>query len=223
VSWDATIMINDGEVVAIQAALQRLALQNTPPQKNLIVLTDSRAAIQAISSPESQNSIIAEIRTLVHGIQRNCEVMFLWIPSLCDLLGNDKTDELAKAGASMKQPVNKIPLHTVKAHLAVSVKEKSRKELTTAGRGKKWPKARAQEEKRSVATAQFRLDTGHDLLGCYLQRVNITKDSKCTLCNQVISDSSHLFRCSAIKSDIDNLPAQLSVQEKEAHIYWLMP
>jgi hypothetical protein len=42
----------DGEVVAIQAALRRLALQNPPPQKNLLVLTDSMAAIQAISSPE---------------------------------------------------------------------------------------------------------------------------------------------------------------------------
>jgi hypothetical protein len=122
----------------------------------------------------------------------------------------------------MKQPVTKIPLHTVKAHLAASVKEKTRKEWTTAGRGKKWTKAQAKEEKRSVATAQFRLDTGHDLLGCHLKRFNITKDNKCTLCSQVKSDRTHLFRCSAIKSDIDNLPAQLSVQEKKAHLYWLM-
>jgi hypothetical protein len=143
------------------------------------------------------------------------KVMFQWIPSHCDLPGNDKADELAKAGASMKQPVTKIPLHTVKAHLAASVKEKTRKEWTTVGRGKKWPKAQAKEEKRSEATAQFRLDTGHDLLGCHLKRFNITKDNKCTLCNQLKSDRSHLFRCSAIKSDIDN-------QEKEAHLYWFM-
>jgi hypothetical protein len=63
----------DGEVVAIQAALQKLALQNPPPQKNLVVLTDSMAAIQAVLSPESLNSIIVKIRTLVHGIQRNNE------------------------------------------------------------------------------------------------------------------------------------------------------
>jgi ribonuclease HI len=139
----------DGEVAAIQAARQRLALQNPPSQKYLVVLTDSIAAIQAISSPESQNSTIAEIRTLVHDMQRNCEVMFQWIPSHCDLPGNDKTDDLAKAGASMKQPVTKIPLHRVRTHLAASVKEKMRKEWTTAGRGKKWPKAQAKEEKRS--------------------------------------------------------------------------
>jgi hypothetical protein len=83
------------------------------------------AAIQAISSLESQNSTIAEIRTLVHNIQRNCEVMFQWIPPHCDLPGNDKADELAKAGASMKQLVIKIPLHTVKAYLAASVKARS--------------------------------------------------------------------------------------------------
>jgi ribonuclease HI len=201
----------DGEVVAIQAALQRLALQNPTPQKNLVVLPDSMATIQAISSPESQNSTIAEIRTLVHGIQINCEVMFQWIPSHCDLPGNDKADELAKAGASMKQPVTKIPLQTM-----------GRKEWTTARRGKKWPKAQAKEEKILVTTAQFRLDTGHDLLGCHLKRFNFTKDNKCTLCNPVKSDRSHLFRCSAIKSDTDNLSAQLFVQEKEAHLYWLM-
>jgi ribonuclease HI len=118
----------DGEVIAIEAALRRLALQNPPPQKNLVVPTDSMAAIQAISSPESQNSTIVEIRTLVHGLQRNYEVMFQWIPSHCDLPGNDKANELAKAGASMKQPTTRIPLHTVKAHLAASVKEKTIKE-----------------------------------------------------------------------------------------------
>jgi hypothetical protein len=122
----------------------------------------------------------------------------------------------------MKQPVTRIPLHTVKAHLPASVKEKTRKEWNTAGRGKKWPKAQAKEEKRSVATAQFQLDTDHDLLGCHLQRFSITKDNKCIVCNQAKSDRSYLFRCSAIKSDIDNPPAQLFMQEKEAHVYWLM-
>jgi hypothetical protein len=122
----------------------------------------------------------------------------------------------------MKQPVTGIPLHTVKAHLAASVKEKTRKEWTTAGWGKKWLKAQAKEEKRSVTTAQFWLDTRHDILGCHLKCFNITKDNKCTLCNQVKSHRSHLFRCSAIKSDIDNLPKQLSVQEKEEHLYWLI-
>jgi hypothetical protein len=61
--------------------------------------------------------------------------MFQWIPSHCDLPGNDKADELAKAWVSMKQPVTKIPLHTVKAYLAASVKEKTRKEWTTVGWG----------------------------------------------------------------------------------------
>jgi hypothetical protein len=111
----------------------------------------------------------------VHGLQGNCEVMFQWIPSHCDLPGNDNADELAKAGASMKQPVTRIPLHTVKAHLAASVKEKTSKEWTTEGRGKKWSTVQAKEEKGSVATAQFWLDTGHDLLGCHLKYFNITK------------------------------------------------
>jgi hypothetical protein len=47
----------------------------------------------------------------------------------------------------MEQPVIRIPLHAVKAHLAASVKEKTRKEWTTAGQGKKWPKAQAKEDK----------------------------------------------------------------------------
>jgi hypothetical protein len=136
--------------VAIQAALQGLALQNPRPQKNIVVLIDSMAAIQAISSPESQTSTIVEIRTLVHGIQSNCEVMVQWIPSHCDLPGNDKANELAKAGASMKQPETRIQLHTVKAHLSASFKKSTRKEWTTAGRGTKWPKVQAKEEKRSA-------------------------------------------------------------------------
>jgi hypothetical protein len=44
---------------------------------------------------------------------------------------NDNANELAKAGDSMKQPVIRIMLHTVKAHIAASVSnEKMRKEWT---------------------------------------------------------------------------------------------
>jgi hypothetical protein len=72
----------------------------------------------------------------------------------------------------MKQPVTRIPLHTFKAHLAASVKEKTWKEWTTAGQRKKLPSEQANEEIRSVATTQFRLETGHDLLGCHLKCFN---------------------------------------------------
>jgi ribonuclease HI len=92
----------DGEVIATQAALWILdgsIPESTTTKKSTCLLTYSMAAIQAISSPESQNSTIVEIKPLVHGLQRNCEVMFQWIPSHCDLPGNDKADELAKAEA----------------------------------------------------------------------------------------------------------------------------
>ena len=59
------------------------------------------------------------------------------------------------------------------------------------------------------------------VLGKHLHRLNITKDDKCKFCKKVLN-RSHLFRCGELKSHIDNLPAQMAVHEKEAHLYWLM-
>jgi ribonuclease HI len=47
---------------------------------------------------------------------KKCEIMFQWISPHFDLPENDKADEPAKADASIKQPVTRVPLHKVKAN-----------------------------------------------------------------------------------------------------------
>ena len=59
-----------------------------------------------------------------------------------------------------------------------------RKAWKTEARGKNWPSLQTKVEKRSVEVAKFRLDTGHDLLGKHLHRLNITKDDKCKFCKK---------------------------------------
>jgi hypothetical protein len=49
---------------------------------------------------------------------------------------------------------------------------------------------------RSVATAQFRLRTGHDVLQHHLSRFNTTDDpATCRLCTNGVQDRAHLFEC----------------------------
>ena len=217
----------DGEVAAIYAALKELVL-NEPLYEmidKIVILSDCRSALQAISSPQAGNGTVVDIRTLIHGLQecikKKKTLVLQWVPSHCDLPGNEKADELAKLGATKDQPNNRIPLHTVKTHLSARTRDQIRKAWKTEGRGKNWPPLQTKMEKRSVEVAKFRLDTGHDLLGKHLHRLNITKDDKCKFCKKVLN-RSHLFRCGELKNHIDNLPAQMDVHEKEAHLYWLM-
>jgi hypothetical protein len=79
----------------------------------------------------------------------------------------------------------------------------------------------AQNKKAEVAS--FRLNTGHDLLGKHLKRINIVDSDICKLCNTGIQDRVHLRSCSALQdklSDIDNFE-NMTKAEKESVCYWL--
>jgi hypothetical protein len=108
------------------------------------------------------------------------------------------------------------------AHKKIFKKEKE----TNAG-GKSWwgeiKKGPDKSWSRKTATAQFRLATGHDVLQNHLNRCKITKDpANCRLCNSgEVQDRAHLFKCAALKSEVDSLPDNLSRQQEEAIIYWI--
>ena len=68
--------------------------------KNIVILSDSKAAIQAIAStncPKMEK--IKEIHCMIQQIQKlGKNIVLQWIPAHCNILGNEKADVLAKKG-----------------------------------------------------------------------------------------------------------------------------
>ena len=94
------VSIMTAELVAIFQALEWVEEQLTTRLSLLVViLTDSLSALHAIRNMKRM-SIIIEIREkLTHLANSGVEVNFEWIPSHCNLLGNEHVDGLAKKGA----------------------------------------------------------------------------------------------------------------------------
>jgi hypothetical protein len=73
-------------------------------------------------------------------------------------------------------------------------------------------------EKSTKETAQFSLETGHDLLAKHLHKVGITDSNKCTLYVTEQHIRGHLLRCPELQDIRDALPKNMAEPEKESYL-----
>jgi ribonuclease HI len=220
----------DAEVAAIARAAEKIAETPAFPlnKTKFVILSDSVSAIQFITQaanlhPKSllfKNSL-ASLR------QQNKLLEAQWIPSHCKIMGNEKADFLAKSATKAPQPpAAPLSFKNVKTKIKSITQKIFMNTTEETSRLKNWwteiKKGPDKDWSRKTATAHFRLATGHDVLQHHLHRFNITNEpATCKLCNLEDQDRAHLFRCAALKSDIDSLPDELSRIEKEAVLYWI--
>jgi ribonuclease HI len=220
----------DAEVKAIVRAVERIAETAIFPLRKtkFVILSDSKAAIQFITKAENYDELSLSFKQnlVMIGMQKKL-LQLQWIPSHCKIPGNEKADALAKIGAKKKPPPSSgVPYHSAKAwikkklrkffgeHQETQIRERPWRDAVKKGPDKRWT--------RRVATAQFRLATGHDCLQHHLNKTGITKDpATCKLCKIGVQDRAHLFSCAALSQERDSLLDDLSRQEKEAHLYWI--
>ncbi|XP_059488302.1 uncharacterized protein LOC132204072 [Neocloeon triangulifer] len=220
----------DAEVAAIARAAQKIAeVKNFPLNKTkFVILCDSISAMQFICQPANlhPDSLLFKI-SLVNLRARNHQLDLQWIPSHCQILGNEKADFLAKAGTKkICNQIKALTFNNVKKKIKSAASKLFKNSKEEAAKLKSWwteiKKGPDKVWSRRTATAQFRLATGNDVLQHHLNRFQITKDpATCKLCKLENQDRAHLIRCAALKSDIDSLPNDLSRTEKEAILYWI--
>ena len=119
----------DGEIEAIRVALTQLAL-HTEKFTNAVILSDSKAAIQSIANsalPTSEETFNCQ-QILDQLASQDKTLMLQWIPSHCEIAGNDKADQLAKRGASLPiiitKPLSYQSQKTIVKHTLKSVTQK---------------------------------------------------------------------------------------------------
>lgn len=195
----------DGEIEAIQIALSQL-LCHLNHFTRVVILSDSKAALQAINSTRVPTSVaIWNCQSLLRCLSDNHKTIFLqWIPAHCGVEGNERADLLAKKGAAILQTANEnVPFHNARLFVRSVFKTNLKRDLSARSSQRSWWKdvQKIPDYPRMKAVAEFRLATGHDCLARHLHHINILNSPNCMLCNlQQPMDSDHLRRCPALCS-----------------------
>jgi hypothetical protein len=147
------------------------------------------------------------------------------VPAHCNIYGNDKADKLAQEPSKIQQDKKKLSYNAVKSHCNTAIKSNNKNTWEKANKYKEWLEAVTRKVKWKnwqTETAQFRLETGHDLLAKHLHKLGINDSYKCTLCATEQHTRGHLLRCLELRDINDALPKNKAEPEKESYLYWEM-
>ena len=180
-----------GECVALLRALEWLQDHH----KSSLVCTDSLSLHSALSQNNwrDRDPWLKKVKNLL--LNTPDEVTLLWIPSHCDIPGNDKADALAKEGSELNQD------NTLVTHQIVKSKIKARKwavshkrAMDTYGSRRKPDFKTERQWPKTVRTLFSRLRTGHALeLRSYQHRLDPSKDPRCAECQQDVETIEHIL------------------------------
>lgn len=129
------------EIYAILQACIFLVELQTPP-KSVVILSDSKSALQALQSgSKNRQEIQAEIHLLCHHIiSQGTDLHLIWIPSHTGIAGNEKADTAAEAAASLPIITDNLGLSRseMNAILKKYITNKWQETLQTTGAQRGW-------------------------------------------------------------------------------------
>ncbi|KAM7312372.1 hypothetical protein ISCGN_009277 [Ixodes scapularis] len=161
------------ELVAMEKALLEAA--KLPPQP-MVLLTDSRCAIQKIANAETGDPATAAARKALAILEAHgSSVCFQWIPGHVGIQGNERADDLA-AEAHQFPPQVPTPAHPQQAALDVRwrlLREKPEKSL---------PKGPLTGLSRAAETLVRRLRTNTAYTNEFLAKMGKRQSSSCLQC-----------------------------------------
>ena len=92
---------NNSTIFAAEATVITLALGYyryiDPVKHDVVVYSDPMSCLQAIEGEDTENPLICHIMNLLWALSdKGSRVRFCWVPSHCDIEGNEIVDQLAK-------------------------------------------------------------------------------------------------------------------------------
>ena len=199
----------EAETLAIEAAIHQIKqryIARVTPTTDIVIFSDSKSVLQALDSDQQNTNSIRDLRLAISNFidDFSVNVTLQWIPSHCDIPGNESADRLAKEGASQEQPNLPVSLNTCKQIIKSNTKIE-------------WLNTWAQSDKgralfqymtcpnnhdpinslgRREQVIIFRLRSQHVQLNMHLNRIMPEHPPACELCPHPYETVKHfLFEC----------------------------
>lgn len=180
------------EVLAIQQAFHN-CIECGLQDQNIVVCSDSQAALRAIQNPVVSSKVVAECKDLLLRVQAKNNVKLMWVPGHCGVAGNEKADELARDGSGTvpcgPEPFLPVSYATVKDLVRNGLLRKWRTQWQSHS-GMRHSKACLADfdggRSRDVISRSRRgarviaaMCTGHGPFSAHLQKIGINVETTC--------------------------------------------
>lgn len=178
----------------------------------IAILTDSQAAIKALSAYEVNSKLVWECLGKLNELGKKNKVTIYWVPGHLGIPGNEKADELARKGSSNNlqgpEPFCGVGKGTINMNLAKEENAERNKwwaQTTGANQAKQligsYDKRRTEvylNQPKGKLKMLVGLLTGHCRLNKHMHRLGITNCETCRYCMEDSETSEHvLMNCPA--------------------------
>ena len=155
--------------------------------KNVVFLSDALSVLQALQTSRSFDLI--DLSSALYSLCRKCTVVLQWIPSHCNIHGNEAADRLAKRGTTEVQTDRSTSYSEVKT--IIKAKQHSRWTVQHPHYNKADPYYQLTRQDQVVI---FRLRTGHNRLNHHMfSKFRIGLSEQC-FCGAISQTEDHLLQ-----------------------------
>ena len=178
--------------------------------RKIVILTDARSVVSALKSHKSSeaNELRPALNTLVNAFQK---VVLQWVPSHCNIDGNEAADKLASEGGRLPQTDCQTSYEEAKTATKLHYRQKWHTDH------KKFIANDSYHQlSRSDQVCILRLRTGHNRLGYHMfTKFGIGTTSMCP-CGYADLTERHVLQGCALLSDLRNKfwPDPVAISEK---------
>ena len=195
----------EAEALAMKTAISKIP-NNPNKLQNIVLFTDSKSVLEALKHETYNLPVIRDLAfTINHFIKTfDKNITLQWIPSHCNINGNERADKLAKKGAMEEQPQKPVSQLTCKQIIKSNSKIEWLNNWAMCNKGRQmFPYMTTPNIAdpinnlgRRDQTIIFRLRSQHVQLNMHLNRINPMHEPNCILCPHPYETVQHLlFEC----------------------------
>lgn len=208
---ESHVTVFQAEVFALLKAAE---LAMNVPADRVNLYSDSKAALLALASFRTNSDLVRGCRAALNELTDRATVELFWVPGHCGIVGNEKADELARAGSANRELVAETGIKTSLATAKANTDEYLWREMDSRWTSRAdckvsrttWPHPNKGKSNKLLKWSRDSVRkvvgalTGHCLLREHAKRMRLTTDEMCRGCAEDSESAEHfLCHCPALR------------------------